>query len=68
MFENAGVKGMRFDDSVYKAAGLNPLPLNLSPAMAQTLAAGLRKTKQVMQNLDYDHSNQWWAAGFHRCR
>lgn len=34
MFEAAGVKAMRFDDSIYKAAGLNPLPLNLSPAMA----------------------------------
>jgi hypothetical protein len=51
MFEQAGVKAMRFDDGIYKAAVLDPLPLNLSPAMAQTLAAGLRKTNGVMQNL-----------------
>ena len=51
MFEAAGVKAMRFDDSIYKAAGLNPLPLNLSPAMAQVLAAGLRKTNGVVKNL-----------------
>lgn len=50
-FEDAGVKAMRFDDSIYKAAGLNPLPLNLSPAMVQVLAAGLRKTSGVMKNL-----------------
>lgn len=51
MFEAAGVKAMRFDDSIYKAAGLNPLPLNLSPAMDQVLAAGLRKTNGVVKNL-----------------
>jgi hypothetical protein len=51
LFEKAGVRSLRFDDSIYKAAGLNPLPLNLSPAMAQTLAAGLRKTGGVMRNL-----------------
>jgi hypothetical protein len=42
---------MRFDDSIYQAAGLNPLPLNLSPAMAQVLAAGLRKTNGLIRNL-----------------
>jgi hypothetical protein len=51
MFEEAGVKSMRFDDSIYQAAGLNPLPLNLSPTMAQVLAAGLRKTNGLVKNL-----------------
>jgi len=51
MFERAGVKAMKFDDAIYKRAGLNPLPLNMSPAMAQVLAAGLRKTNGVVQNL-----------------
>jgi Phage minor capsid protein 2 len=51
LFERAGVKAMKFDDAVYKAAGLNPLPLNLSPAMSQVLAAGLQKTNGVMRNL-----------------
>lgn len=51
MFEKAGVTAMRFDDAIYRAAGLEPLPLNLSPAMAQVLAAGLRKTQGIMRNL-----------------
>ncbi len=51
LFEQAGVKTMAFDDSIYKAAGLEPLPLNLSPAMAQTLRAGLAKTGGIMRNL-----------------
>lgn len=51
LFQKAGVKAMKFDDTIYRAAGLNPLPLNLSPAMAQVLAAGLAKTNGVMRNL-----------------
>ncbi len=51
MFENAGIKALRFDDAIYQAAGLNPLPLNLSPAMSQVLAAGLQKTQGIMRNL-----------------
>ena len=50
-FREAGVLGIRFDDTVYRAAGLKPLPLNMSPAMTQVLAAGLRKTGGVMRNL-----------------
>ena len=50
-FREAGVMGIRFDDTVYRAAGLKPLPLNMSPAMTQVLAAGLRKTGGVMRNL-----------------
>jgi hypothetical protein len=51
MFRNAGVRAMRFDDAVYEAAGLHPLPLNLSPQMAEVLAAGLRKTNWIVRNL-----------------
>lgn len=51
MFKKAGVKAMRFDDAIYRAAGLNPLPLNLSPAMSQVLLAGLNKTNGVVKNL-----------------
>jgi len=50
-FERAGVQSLQFDDSIYKAAGLNPLPLNLSPAMAQTLRAGIEKTAGLIDNL-----------------
>ena len=51
LFEAAGVKSIQFDDMIYKRVGLKPLPLNLSPAMAQVLAAGLRKTQGVVRNL-----------------
>jgi hypothetical protein len=51
IFKTAGVKTMAFDDSVYLKAGLKPLPLNLSPAMAEVLAVGLLKTNGVLRNL-----------------
>lgn len=51
LFRRAGVKAMAFDDAIYRAAGLNPLPLNLSPAMTETLRAGLVKTGGIMRNL-----------------
>jgi hypothetical protein len=49
-FRAAGVKSIKFDDRVYKAVGLNPLPLNLSPAMLNVLMAGLEKTAGVVEN------------------
>ena len=51
MFKQAGVTALRFDDAIYRRVGLDPLPLNLSPGMAQVLAAGLRKTQGVIRNL-----------------
>ena len=49
--KRAGVKAVQFDDQIYKDAGLNPIPLNMSPAMVQALKATLEKTNGVMNNL-----------------
>lgn len=51
IFKRAGVRAIDFDDKIYKAAGLTPPPLNLSPAMLHALIAGLDKTKGVLNNL-----------------
>jgi len=50
-FRKGGVQAMRFDDAIYRAVGLDPLPLNLSPVMAEVLAAGLRRTNGQLVNL-----------------
>lgn len=50
-FKRAGVKAITYDDKIYKAAGLKPPPLNLSPAMLKALEAGLTKTNGVITNL-----------------
>lgn len=49
-FQEAGVKTMKFDDDIYRAAGLNPAPLNLSPAMLQVLQTGLTRTGGIVEN------------------
>lgn len=51
VFSEAGVEAVRFDDSIYRAAGLDPLPLNLSPAMVSVLRAGLERTNGLIRNL-----------------
>jgi hypothetical protein len=51
IFMDAGVSTLKFDDAIYQAAGLNPLPLNLSPAMVDVLKIGLQKTDGHMRNL-----------------
>lgn len=51
ILKRAGVTAIKFDDEIYKAAGLKPLPLNMSPAMVQALAAALQKTNGVINNL-----------------
>lgn len=50
-FAKAGVKAITYDDKIYKQAGLNPPPLNLSPAMLEALQAGLTKTGGILSNL-----------------
>lgn len=49
-FQLAGVKGLRFDDSIYRKAGLNPLPLNMSPALVDVLKSGIEKTQHALMN------------------
>jgi hypothetical protein len=51
LFKKMGVMSIRFDDSIYIKAGLQPLPLNLSPAMTSVLVEGIRKTNGLMRNL-----------------
>lgn len=51
IFQEAGVRAIKFDDSIYKAVGLRPLPMNQSPAMVQILKLGLIRTNLEFKNL-----------------
>ncbi len=51
IFNNAGIKTLKFDDKIYTEAGLNPLPINQSPNMVQILNATIKKTAGNLQNL-----------------
>lgn len=51
LFEFASVDAMQYDMSIYTAAGLDPLPLQMSPSAMQALEAGYRKTTGNLNNL-----------------
>lgn len=51
LFEDASVEALQYDMSIYSAAGLDPLPLHMSPSAMQVLEAGYRKTTGNLGNL-----------------
>ncbi len=51
IFEAAGIKSISFDDSIYKEAGLNPIPIRQSKSMLQLLTATAKKTNNNLKNL-----------------
>lgn len=67
LFREAGTESMRYDDSVYKKAGLSPLPLAQSPAMLQILIAGYRKCKGELKNLTLTTANTSQSLFINAC-
>lgn len=51
LFENAALWSVEYDMDIYAANGLNPIPLNMSPAAMQILEAGYLKTNGNINNL-----------------
>lgn len=51
IFYEAGEKSLKFDDKIYKEAGLNPIPLKQSESIKQIMNATIIKTAGNLQNL-----------------
>ena len=51
IFETAGVNSLKYDDKIYKIAGLNPRPLKQSKSMWQFLESTILKTHNNLSNL-----------------
>lgn len=51
IFYEAGEKSLKFDDKIYKEAGLNPVPLKSSKSIKQIMNATILKTAGNLQNL-----------------
>lgn len=51
IFNDAGIKTLKFDDRIYKAVGLNPIPIKQSQSMLQLLLATAEKTNNNLNNL-----------------
>lgn len=57
IMERSGVKALRFDDAIYRTAGLDPPPLAASQALQEVLNAGLRSTMGLFENLTHTTAN-----------
>lgn len=51
IFYEAGEKSLKFDDKIYKKAGLQPLPLQQSESIKQVMNAAIVRTAGNLQNL-----------------
>ena len=51
IFYEAGEKSLKFDDKIYKEAGLQPLPLKQSESIKQVMNAAILRTAGNLQNL-----------------
>lgn len=51
LFEDAGAVSVSYDNRIYEAAGLTPLPIKASPSAMQALNAGIEKTAGHLNNL-----------------
>lgn len=51
IFEEASIEALSFDDSIYKAVGLNPIPIKQSKTMLNILNSTLEKTNKELYNL-----------------
>lgn len=48
---DAGYESIKFDDRIYKKAGLDPQPIEQSPALLATLKAGMKNTNGLFENI-----------------
>ena len=62
LLETAGAQTLAADDAVYAAAGLDPPPVNQSPALLNLLNAGYRQTCGTWQNLTATTANTVTSA------
>lgn len=49
-FEDAGITAMNYDDKIYKAAGLSPVPLEQSPSMIRLMERNMLATMDEWKN------------------
>lgn len=57
IFKDAGVETLKFDDTIYREQGLNPIPIRQSKEMLQTILATAKKTNKNLNNLNMTTAN-----------
>lgn len=58
LFKESGLEAVKYDNQIYSAAGLSPIPLSMSPSALNVLKAGLIKTNGYLNNLTLTTANQ----------
>lgn len=56
-FESSAIEALKYDDKIYKKAGLNPIPLKQSETMLNMLKSTLNKTNGSLYNLTLTTAN-----------
>lgn len=67
LFNDSAAESLKLDDRIYKAAGLNPLPIKQSPGLYQMLLAGVQKTNGLLYNLTLTTANASQTAYIKAC-
>lgn len=67
LLEEASEKSLSYDDRIYRKAGLDPLPLLLSPSVIQHMEAAAKKTDGELRNLTMTTANTTQTAFISAC-
>lgn len=62
LMKEAGFKSLKYDDSIYKAAGLNPKAIEKSPVLQAILFNGVNNTNQLINNFTKTTANMSTSA------
>lgn len=67
LMTNAGMEALKYDDAIYRLAGLNPLALSESPALTAILLHGADDTLKLLGNFTQTHALASEAAFRNLC-
>lgn len=66
-FEDAGITALDYDDKIYKAAGLSPVPLEQSPAMIRLMERNMLATMGEWKNFTRTTASAAQALYINQC-
>ena len=65
--EEAGVKALEYDDKIYRAAGLSPMPLTQSPALIRLMERNYNVTLNSWKNMTRTTANEAQKTFINQC-
>ena len=65
--EEAGVKALEYDDKIYHAAGLSPMPLTQSPALIRLMERNYNVTLNSWKNMTRTTANEAQKTFINQC-